>query len=164
MASPVCPSGKSINYIKMSRSLRRIGEMILTGQNRNAGRKNLSKCHSVHHKSLTELPGVEQAPSRWETRRLKAKAWPRRRKEIEINFLSHAVRIPKQNCFLEGSRASQVCPSNGNTSMKMSMLTEENGSTGRKACPSGTSPTAKSHMDTAGIELSKCIVVFGYWL
>ena len=39
MASPVCLSGKSMKLIKKSRSLWRIGEMKLTGKNRNAGRE-----------------------------------------------------------------------------------------------------------------------------
>lgn len=39
VASPVCLSGKSTKQIKMSRSLWRNGEMILTEQNRNAGRE-----------------------------------------------------------------------------------------------------------------------------
>jgi len=56
MALPVCPSGKSVKYIKMSRSLWRIGEMKPTGQNRNAGRETcLSATLSTTELSRTGL-------------------------------------------------------------------------------------------------------------
>jgi hypothetical protein len=44
---------------------RSIGEIILTGENKNTWGKSLSQCHFLHHKYRIVWIGVEPGPLRW---------------------------------------------------------------------------------------------------